>query len=257
MSNEPILLLHGLPRGNEKVWGNLIKHLIMPNKINKIFIHSWSNISSNKNHHGNSEPDSKDLEKYINFFKKNFELTYKIGFQKLHKPEFVQTPWGLINHSNRQNSILSQLEVLRIAEKKCNNTPLILSRSDIFFKNDLFIGDLLEKGSWCHFGYWDKNNQRFECEDLIMIFSENPKNDFEKIASDNKKMHLYEKGIYNSQVEIVSLKLYSLKIDFKFNRDYKIFRKQNLLVFLKNTYYSIRKQLGILKNKFYETFKLP
>lgn len=242
--NQIHLCLHGLPRGNKAVWRSITENLIIPNNITKISIHCWTKPATPNTHHGYQDHSAKLLSQYLTYFCDTHNAKVLVEKQNLHNPEVVDTIYGPINHSNRINSLISQL---RVIEQASNTRSILLCRSDVLFHKPVNLL-LSNTDYWHHSGLYSENNKRYEFEDVLMYFPQNPASEYKTMIENHLNLNAYKENIYNSQLHYLSSQNHQFT-HIKYGDDFVISRNKSIKNHITDSYYFIRKKLGKLRRK--------
>lgn len=238
------LCLHGLPRGNKRVWKSITNNLIYPNKIKSVSIHCWNQPATLDSHHGTRDLSKKLLSPYVNYFCSHHDAKVMVERQNLIEPMIVDTIYGKINHSNRLNSLLSQWRVLKFAPEQ----NLILCRSDVYFSSPVKLNALNDE-YWLHSGVYSCEVKRYEFEDVLMYFPQNPVLEYEKIINSHMNLNAYKKNVYNSQIYYIKHPNQSFE-NITYGKQFWISRNRSIFNIIRDEYYKLRKFIGIMRRKF-------
>lgn len=204
------VVIYGLPRGNIKTWNSLVSHLL-GNIDCDLFIHTWLSPSTLNYHHNFNSHLNDNLNKYINFFKISMASKFKsirIDCQKIEGQEFIKSPWGIVTHSNQQNSLISiNRGIDSVLSWDCKYDYIICTRSDIFLEKPI-TKEMFLCNTFMHSGR--ANDGRYECEDLLFGFPIGCSAIMRKIMVNHSRYLYIDNTIYNPFLH--EFKLNNIKI---------------------------------------------
>jgi hypothetical protein len=237
------ICLYGLPRGNVKSWKSIIDCIVKPLNAD-VFIHTWQKPASKNTHTSLKQPGIFNLIKYFRYFNQNSSTLkcFKVDEQYLYTPEIVKTTWGKVYFSNGLNnltSIYNSSKLLDNVELNTGNYDLVIfTRPDIVYTKKIEFEMLLKKNFHiAHGGLFVKSNNRYECEDLLMIFERNSLYIWNIILNKYRSQEYLRNDIYN-------ILIYEAKVENKVIADFPI-------KFLDGLYISRPFDIvGRLKNKY-------
>lgn len=228
MKNEIAICIYGLPRGNKRVWNNIIE--LADNLNADIFLHSWIKPEGQKNHMGLDLNSGLSHSGVFKYFHKNKRLkAILFNEQKLNKPEFLKTEYGTISYSNQINSIKSMIFSRELAINYSESinyhySHFLFTRldCDIDTKNLEYLNF---NHDFFHCGFLNKHSKKWEWEDVFFIVKKKHILFLDEVLMKMKNFYFYEKNIRNTFIYLFEQKKLSVANSSK--SIIKIYRKKN------------------------------
>ena len=241
-NNRIAICLYGLPRGNKNIWERLLK--VSEHYNADIFIHSWTKPKGQKNHMGLKLNSGLNYSGVFNFFQ-GVERLKAIQFteQKLNKPEFLETEFGVISFSNQINSVKSMIfsRDLALSYSNSNNfqySHFIFTRFDC----DVNIERLnLIKFSYdfFHCGFINNETKKWEWEDVFFVVKNDHISFLDEAFEKMKSLFFVKNNIRNIFIHLFEVK--KLSVGNCSLKVIKIFRKKNLEYVIYSIRYRLKK----------------